>query len=195
MNSHVSHLCKTLNFQLRNISRIRKYLDIDSCHHIVRSLVLSRLDYGNSLLIGTTDSNKTKLQKIQNRAVRVIFGLKRRDHITPHLKRLHWLPLRERLNFKLLTMMFQCIKKTAPKYIRDDIHLYSSVQTAPYSLRSGNDTTMLFIPDTDSTAADYAFQVYGPRLWNTIPMHIREAPTFGRFKKQLKTYLYSSCSI
>ena len=109
MNNHVSHLCKTLNFQLRNISRIRKYLDIESCHHIVRSLVLSRLDYGNSLLIGTTDANQKRLQRIQNRAARLIFSLKRRDHITPYLEKLHWLPVSQRINFKMLTLMFQCL--------------------------------------------------------------------------------------
>ena len=49
------HVCHTLNFQLRNIARIRKYLDQDTCHHIVRSFVLSLLDYRNSLLPGSTN--------------------------------------------------------------------------------------------------------------------------------------------
>ena len=98
MNNHVSHLCKTLIFQLRNISHIRRrYLDIDSCNHIVRALVISRLDYGNSLLTGTTETNINKLQRIQNRAVRLICGLKRRDHVSPYRAELHWLPVKERI--------------------------------------------------------------------------------------------------
>ena len=194
MNNHVSHLCKTLNFQLRNISRIRKYLDIESCHHIVRSLVLSRLDYGNSLLIGTTDANQKRLQRIQNRAARLIFSLKRRDHITPYLEKLHWLPVSQRINFKMLTLMFQCLDDSAPRYLRDDIKLQSSMTTDRYALRSADDTTRLFIPNTTRCAGDQSFHVYGPVVRNKLPREIREAPTLSSFKKHLKTHLYSSCS-
>ena len=190
MNNHVSHLCQTLNFQIRNISRIRRYLDNDSCHHIVRSLVLSRLDYGNSLLIGTTDVNFQRLQRIQNRAVRLIFGLKRRDHISPHLAELHWLPVKERVNFKLLTIMFHCFHGCAPSYLQDDIELYSSADTGHYVLRSSQDNTRLLIPRTSRHAGDHSFHVYGPRLWNTLPRDIREAPTLNSFKKLIKSYLF-----
>ena len=109
MNNHVSHMCKTLIFQLRNISRIRRYLDIDSCNHIVLALVISRLDYGNYLLTGTTETNINKLQRIQNRAVRLICGSKRCDHVSPYRAVLHWLPVKELINFKLLTIIYQCV--------------------------------------------------------------------------------------
>ena len=83
MTGQVGDLCRTLNYQLRNIARIRKYLDKDSCHHVVRVLLTSRLDYGNSLLAGiTTSAQFKKLQCIQNKAARLICRVKRREHIS-----------------------------------------------------------------------------------------------------------------
>ena len=100
MNNHVSHLCKTLIFQLRNISCISIYIDFDSCNHIVRSLIISHLDYGNSLLTGTSETNIKKFQRLQNRAVR-------RDHVSPYRAKLHLLSVKEYINFKLLTIIYQ----------------------------------------------------------------------------------------
>ena len=127
MNSQVGGLCRTLNFQLRNITRIRKYLDQDSCHHIVRSLITSRLDYGNSLLFGITGAHFDKLQKIQNKAARLICGARRNEHISPYLARLHWLRVHHRVIFKLLVIMYNCVKGTAPKYISSDIIFHHSI--------------------------------------------------------------------
>lgn len=164
MKNHVSHLCKTLNFQLRNISRIRRYLDKDSCNHIVHALVISRLDYGNSLLIGTTDSNLQRLQRIQNQAIRLICGLTHRDHVSPHHVKLHWLPIRERINFKLFTIIFQCLHGSAPRYLQDEIHLYSSLDRGHHRLRSALDSTRLYVPFTRRCIVDYSFYIFGPRI-------------------------------
>lgn len=127
----------------------------------------------------------------RTRAIRLIFGLKRRDHITSHLTELHWLPVKECVYFKLLTM-FLCLHGCAPNYLQDDINLYSSVNTGHHLLRSSQDNTRLFIPSTTRRAGDNSFHVYGPRLWNTLPRNIREAPTLSSFKKAIKTYLFSS---
>ena len=108
MSSQVQALCRTLNHQLRNIARIRKYLDEDSCKHIVRALVTSRLDYGNSLLLGITKAQLHKLQLIQNRAARLIYGARSSEHITPYLARLHWLPVNQRFKFTV-SYLYLCI--------------------------------------------------------------------------------------
>ena len=82
MSPHVTGLCKALSFQLRNISRIRRFLDTDTCNHIIRSLVLSRLDYGNALFLGITQNNLSRLQRLQNWAGKLIFCAK--NMITQH---------------------------------------------------------------------------------------------------------------
>jgi len=191
MTSQVGGLCRTLNYQLRNIARIRKYLDEDTCHHIVRALVISRLDYGNSLLAGITNALFDKLQRIQNKAVRLICGAKRREHISPYLARLHWLPVRQRINFKLLVYMYQYLNGTLPKYLSSDIALYSTQSTSHHYLRSAVDHTKLYVPKTHRSQGDRAFSVIGPRQWNMLPLSIREAVSLNVFKKLLKTHLFS----
>ena len=189
MNSQVGGLCRTLNFQLRNITRIRKYLDQDSCHHIVRSLITSRLDYGNSLLFGITGAHFDKLQKIQNKAARLICGARRNEHISPYLARLHWLRVHHRVIFKLLVIMYNCVKGTAPKYISSDIIFHHSIMKR--NLRSTTDLTRLHIAKTKRAYGDRAFRVAGPKLWNELPTHIRESQSVSTFKKLLKTHLFS----
>ena len=70
MSSQVNSICRTTNLHLRNIVRIRKYIDQDTCHHVVRSLVTSRLDYSNSLLYGIAKENLRRLTGIQYRAAK-----------------------------------------------------------------------------------------------------------------------------
>ena len=189
MTSQVRGLCRTLNYQLWNIARIRKYLDQDSCHHIVRSLVTSRLDYGNSLLFGITGVQINHLQRIQNKAARIICGARRSEHISPYLARLHWLRVHQRVNFKLLVIIYQCVNGSAPKYLSSDIvfHRTHSIR----NLRSTTDLTRLYIPRTKRAFGDRAFTVAGPKLWNNLPIQIREARSIFIFKKLLKTHLFT----
>jgi len=190
MSDHVNGLCRTLNHQLRNISRIRRYLDEDNCHHVVRALVSSRLDYGNSLLAGITETHLKKIQRIQNKAARLIFGIRRRDHISPYLTQLHWLPVKQRVNFKVLVLMYQCINNSAPAYLSELITLYNTPDCTKRNLRSSKDITRLTIPKTKRPVGDRGFSVYGPRLWNSLPISIREAPSLQVFKRQIKTHLF-----
>ena len=191
MTGQVRGLCRTLNYHLRNIARIRRYLDEDSCHHVVRSLVTSRLDYGNSLLVGCTNAQLNQLQRIQNKAARLICGAKKREHISPYLTRLHWLRVHQRINFKLFVFMYQCINNHAPPYLCNDIVLYRHHNTQSHNLRSLSDNTRLYIPKTNRSFGDNSFCVAGPRLWNALPITIREAPSLMVFKKLLKTHLFT----
>ena len=109
MTKQVSSLCRSTHFQLRNIRRIKRYLDIETLQHVVRALVISRLDYGNFLLFGATEHELDKVQRLQNNAARLVCSISKRDHITPTLKKLHWLPIRERIQFKLCLFVFKCM--------------------------------------------------------------------------------------
>ncbi len=106
---HVQSICKAANFQLFQISRIRKYLTPESTATLVHSLITSRLDYCNSILYGLPHSLLNKLQLSMNSAAHLTLGMKKHDHITPALKKLHWLPVEQRIVFKILCL-FQGIK-------------------------------------------------------------------------------------
>ena len=110
MTNHVKSIITSVNFHLRNIYRIRRFITSDSCQHLTRSLILSRLDYANSLLYGITAKDRNKLQTLQNRAARIVFRLGRRQSSAPLLRKLHWLPLESRIIFKLMLLTFKSIQ-------------------------------------------------------------------------------------
>ena len=186
MSAHVSKNIKSANYHLRNIGKIRKFLNTDTTKSAIVSLVTSRLDYCNGLLCGITDELLCRLQKVQNNAARVVSGSKKYDHITPVLKDLHWLPIRKRIEFKILLLTFKCMQGCAPLYLRELLVKQANTRT----LRS-NTKNLLQIPLTNlKRFGDRAFCAYAPRLWNELPDNIKAADSVQNFKKQLKTLLF-----
>jgi len=187
MVQQVSKMVKTSSFHLRNISRARRFLTVDAAKQAVVSLVLSRLDYCNALLAGLPQCLVSRLQRVQNAAARVVLHIPRRDHITPTLISLHWLPVKYRIVFKILVLVFQCVNGSAPAYLQELIVAYNPTRR----LRSAGDTTLLAVPKTRlKTYGDRAFMAQAPVLWNNLPCTLREVPTINSFKKQLKTLLF-----
>ena len=109
LGGHVNKIIKTCFYHLRNIFKIRKYLSIDATKSLVHALVTSRLDYCNSLLYGCKTSSIKRLQRIQNYSARAICKIAKYDHISPVLKQLHWLPVKARIEHKLLTLTFKAV--------------------------------------------------------------------------------------
>ena len=101
MKVHVSVIVKSADFHIRKLYSVRKYLSKASLKSLVQRFVISRLDYCNSLLYGIPEESLDKLQKAQNAAARIIYGVRKHDHVTHLLKDLHWLPIRHRIQFKI----------------------------------------------------------------------------------------------
>ena len=102
MTLHTNDTCKKILLSIKSIGRIRKYVSQESLKKLVHALVLSRLDYANSLLHGATRSDLDKLQRTMNSAARLITGIKKHEHISDALRNLHWLPIECRIKFKIL---------------------------------------------------------------------------------------------
>jgi hypothetical protein len=187
MNQHVSVICRNVNFHLRNLTRIRRCIDESTCAHAARSLILSRLDYGNSLLGGLSNLNVQRLQRLQNRAARLIFRVSKLTSASPLLCELHWLPVQQRIVFKILVHVYNCFHGTAPAYLQVLIHR-QEIRRA--GLRSSHDVSRLTIPAAKRSYGDKAFSVLGPKLWNDLPVSVRDTPNVQAFKKALKTYLF-----
>ena len=184
MKKHISEKCRIASLKLYNIKKIHKYLTHDSLVRLVNALVLSHLDYCNALLIGLPDSTLRPLQNVQNSAARVILGLSKFKHISPGLKKLHWLPIKYRIEFKVLTMVFKSLHDEAPTYISDLLELKKS----NYSLRSANGINLQEQRSKLKYYGDRAFSVCAPRLWNMLPNNVKTSPNLDIFKKNLKTY-------
>ena len=116
-DAHIRHVCKAASYHLWRIGRVRGFLDVSTTKCLVNSLVLSRIDYANSLFTGLPNELLSRLQRIINYAARLTCRVKRFSSITPHLKSLSWLPVNQRISFKLATLTFKCIHGLAPKHL------------------------------------------------------------------------------
>ena len=151
---------------------------------VIHALVTSRLDYCNALLVGLPNSSVSRLQRVLHNAARVLARVKRTDHITPILKQHHWLPVQKRIEYKILTLVFKALHKTAPKYLQDLL----TIKTSQYALRSAS-TPTLEVPRTRTAYGDRAFAHAAPVLWNKLPIHIRNTQCLETFQRHLKTVL------
>ena len=111
-------------------------------------------------------------------------------HITPLLKTLHWLPVRQRIVFKILLIVFKALNGQAPSYILELLTLKSNSHS--HNLRSSNDTLLLKMPTckTKVTLGDRAFSCAAPKIWNNLPLSIRKSQSVTSFKTKLKTHLF-----
>ena len=191
MSPHITSLSSNITYHLRNISRIRRFLDFDTCNHVVRSLVLGKLDYGNAILLGANTTDIQRLQRLQNWGAKLIFRAAKRDHATGFLDQLHWLPVQNRIMFKVMVYVYKCLNSLAPAYLSNDLSLYFNARPG---LRSAIDTTLLTVPALVTralhSAEDKSFFLATPALWNALPSEVRSSPTLSSFKKALKSHLY-----
>ena len=122
MNAHVSNIARTCCFELRRLASIRRFLTNTASATLVSAFDLSRIDYCNSLLFGSTHDVTSHLQRIQNYAARVILRLPRSSSITIHLKSLHCLPVRVRSTYKIPCLCYHCHSSIAPSYVTNILH-------------------------------------------------------------------------
>lgn len=114
---HISEICKSAFFHIRNISQVRRYLSTESTRTLVNAFVTSRIDSCNSLLYDLPNYLIQRLQYALNSAARLISMSRKADHITPLLIELHWLPVEQRINFKILLFTYKIVNGLAPMYL------------------------------------------------------------------------------
>ena len=117
MSEHVNALTKSCFFQLRQIRTIKRCLPRNARETLVRAFVSSRLDYCGTLLYNIGEGLLTKLRSVQNAAARLILDARKYDHATPLLKDLHWLPIRQRIDFRVSSLVYKCLHNMAPSYL------------------------------------------------------------------------------
>ena len=146
------------------------------------------------------DTKLNRLQLIQNHAARIITRTKKFDHISGVLKKLHWLPIKARIDYKVLLLVFKCLVGIGPSYLKE---LLSMKTYSRYNTRYSKDKLRLSEPEMNmKTMGDRAFRAYGPVQWNKLPLSLRslsnveikDSTTIKRqvetFKKDLKTHLF-----
>ena len=183
VDKEINSICQSAFYHLRNIAQISKHISFRHCETLIHAFVTSKIDHCNILLSG---SLVRKLQYVQNSAARLLTGSIKHEHITRVLRDLHWLPVHERIRFKILLMTFKCLNQLAPSYLSDLLIHYRASRT----LRS-SDKELLIKPRCRlKTYGERAFSFIAPKLWNTLSLSIKRCESAESFKSTLKTYLF-----
>ena len=185
LDSHIANITRTCYYYLRWIRDVRPRVTEYAAKVLVHTLVISRLDYCNSLLLNLPKKHIHRLQQILNYAARLV-KLSSDETTREKLISLHWLPIDQRIKFKVALLVHKALNDLAPSYISDLLTPY----TPSRCLRSSNQY-LLSEHKSKLRYGDRAFQISAPKLWNSLPLDIRTEKSLNNFKKVLKTHLFN----
>lgn len=187
-DKHVTQICKSCYYHIRDLRRIRRHLTPKTAMVIANSLVSSKLDYCNSLLYGIDDKDDKRLQSVQNSLARVVWRAPKFSHVTPILEDLHWLKIKQRREFKINTITYKTLENNQPVYLRNLLTISERSRTT----RSTGTKELTRPPAPQSASGSRAFSVVAPRLWNELPPKLRLSKTLMTFRRNLKEHLFKA---
>ena len=193
LSDYVNNVSRSCFYYLRQLRAIRQSLPLHAIITLVHALICARIDYGYAVYIGLSSTNTSKLQAILNAAARLIGGIAKFDHISSFIRdSLHWLPIRQRIQFKVCSLMRNCLAGSAPHYHRSYCTPVSSLPSRS-SLRSSARGHLVVPQVRTSMAQSRSFAIVGPTSWNRLPQPLRadfSSISFDQFRKRLKTSLF-----
>ena len=186
--SHIDSIVKTCNFRIHNLYIIKDFVNRKNLVTLVHPLIISKVDYCNSLFIGLPNVILKKVQSDLNRAARKPAP---KVPTTSSLTELQWLPLKARIEFKKCLITFKALKFNQPSYIRELLSFSSHESTL--GLQSADDPYRLHEPSAtgERRFANRSFSNISPRLYNKLPITIKLIDSLNTFKSHLKAFLFS----
>jgi hypothetical protein len=194
---HISLLSRSCYYHLRQLRVVSRSLSVSSATALVHAFVCCRLDYCSSLFIGLPLVRTNCLVRVLRFAARLVGGLSRYSHVSKFmLDDLHWLPLQQRIIFRLACIARCCALDLGPTYLCE-LFVKTSVTLGNRSLRSSARGDIRIPFARTATMQKRAFSVVGPTVWNDIPSTIRSLPSvsFCSFSRQLKTFLFDQARV
>ena len=184
-DKYATSVAKSCNYHAQAIRHIRHLLTLELAHTLACSLILSRIDYCNALLHGAPTDTIQKLQRVQNKAARIVLQASRRSNAKPLLRRLHWLPVEQRITYKLAVVTYKVRCTETPGYLSRHLQTRDCAR----NLRS-SDTPLLAQPSIRTDFAGWAFRYSAPAVLNSLPRTVLESTLLTVFKSRLKTHLF-----
>jgi len=185
-DAHVSSV--TTYYHIWALRHIWRVLSQDVAKTLASSIVRSRLDYCNAVLYGTPNSTTLKLQKVQNSLARVVLQRRKFCRAQALLKSLHWLPVSQRIDFKLATLAFKIQSALQSEYLHQLI--FSQHPGSSMTLRSST-RPLLQAARTRTAYGSRAFSSAVPAIWNNLPTSVIDANSLPAFRRRLKTHLFT----
>ena len=189
-SQHTTEISKSMNRTLHTIRLLRPSITTELAKTLITALILPRLDYCNFILHKSNKNTIIPLNILLYSAARTIYRIPKysRTHITPYLKSLHWLPITQRIQYKILLMIHHATYYNNPDYLTDLLneHNPSKPQRTIYKYK-------LFIQNSRNLTRkqETAFSLAAPKLWNSLPYDIRSISSTPIFKSRLKTHLFN----
>lgn len=174
----VSRLCQ--------INRVKHVFDKKTRKLVINALVFSRLFYCSSVWSNTAKKNVDKLQLVQNFAARIVANKRKYEHVTPILRSLNWLPVRDQLYFRDSVLAFKCMSGLAPVYLSDKLITRSTVSKRELETRNSQ---MLNIPLFRTATGQKTFYYRTVNIWNNLNNDIKVCIDVNSFRSKLRGVL------
>lgn len=187
-NEHINGVSKKLCFSFHSFKRLQKFLPFKTRLTLAQALLLSLLDYADISYLDANEELLNKLERLQNLCIRFIYGLRKYDHVSAYRTKLNWLPIRRCRDFHIMSFLYSVLyNPTFPSYLRERFDFLVPHDVSSRSTKS----LILKLPSHSSTRYSGSFTVHAARLWNSLPISIRESQSLNIFKSRLKEHLLS----
>ena len=186
-NEHIVSTVSSCMSRLGQINRVKHIFDKRTFIIITKAPVFSKLFYCSSVWSNTTQANLNKLQAAQNFSCRILCGTKKFDHITPLLKDLRQLPIRQQLYFHFAVIVFKCMTRCAPEYLSSTCKL---VRRSTISTRNTRNSQLLNKPFFRTVSSQRTLQYRVTSLWNELQPALKLSPSVVEFKRLLRQKLF-----
>ena len=193
MERQINSVKQKCSWTMMNLRTIGRYLDEGVKLMMVKQLVISKLDYCNSLYMNLPKTRLNKLKSVLNGSIRFIYNIKdRTEELTPYYKKAHILPVDQRIFFKVCLLTHKAVHGFSPDYIRELVEIDTPTDSTNTRSKVAGDRFRLKTPKMAKNKVDgRRFSNYAPTAWNTLPFSIRCLEDTPIFKRMLKNHLYN----
>ena len=150
-------------------------------------MIISHLDYCNSVFAGFTSRPGRSVTVNPEQCGTACFEKRKRDHVTPLVKELHWLPVKFRCQYKIATLAHRPFEVSLPLYLSSSLCTYEPSRC----LRSSKEKLLKIPKGNLKSFGECSFSFMAPSVWNSLPADLRNLPTLCQFKSNLKTFLFT----
>ena len=186
-DAHCNTVVRSSLFHYRALRHVCHLLSASDLCLASTTLVQSKLDYCNALLYSTSKRNLARIQRLQNSLARLTLRSNLGRSSSECLATLHWLPIAQRIDFKIATLTHSILSTGCPSYLSSNLNRYIPTR----QLRSA-DKLLLTVPRTHLAGTARSFGFSGPSVWNSLPLELRQITSNDLFRSRLKTHFFSS---